>query len=180
MLRTLVRIACLASLISLSGVGHTQAMPTATGHGGLQAGIGWTYAEPDYAQKAIQGFTIFGDLDITPHIGAEAEYHYLGLVTPTDLAEDSFFVGPRFILPRGRFRIYAKALVGIGYIDIQETEDNPQGGAGSYFAYGGGGGVDYRINKRWVARGDFEYQHWGYLTGLTPSDITVGLAYRFR
>jgi len=180
MLRTLVRIGSLAGLLSLCAVGHTQALPTATGHGGLQAGIGWTYANPDYGTKAIQGFTIFGDLDVVPHIGAEAEYHYLGLVTPTDLAENSVFAGPRFILPRGKFKFYAKALIGIGDIVIQEVQDNPQGGAGTYFAYGAGGGVDYRINNRWVARADFEYQHWGYLTGLTPTVFTVGAAYRFR
>jgi opacity protein-like surface antigen len=180
MLRTLVRVGSLAGLLSLSAIGHAQALPTATGHGGLQAGIGWTYAEPDYGQKAIQGFTIFGDLDVVTHIGAEAEYHYIALNTPTDLAENSFFVGPRFILPRGRFKLYAKALIGIGDIVIQEEQDNPQGGAGTYLAYGAGGGVDYRINKRWVARADYEYQHWAYLTGLTPSAITVGIAYRIR
>jgi hypothetical protein len=178
MQRTFVRIASLAGLLSLSAIGHTQALPTATGHGGMQVGLGWTFVEPDYAQKAIQGFTIFSDLDVVPHIGAEAEYHYIALKTPTDFAENSFFAGPRFMLPRGRFKIYGKALIGIG--DIVFQENNPGNGGGTYFAYGAGGGIDYKINQHWVARADFEYQHWAYLTGLTPTAFTVGAAYRFR
>jgi opacity protein-like surface antigen len=178
MLRTLVRIASLACLIFLPAIGHSQAMPTATGSGGLQAGVGWTYAKPDYGQKSIQGITFFGDLNLSPHIGAEAEYHYVALITPTDIGENSFFAGPRFILPRGRFRFYAKALLGVGSIVLQDNKR--AAGAGTYFAYAAGGGVDYQISRRWVARGDYEFRHWSYLSGLTPSAITVGAAYRFR
>ncbi len=180
MLKTFLAIGPLVILLSFTVKGNAQAMPTAVAKGGLQVGVGWSYVEPDYGQKAIQGVTVFGDFDFLPHIGVEAEYHYVSLVTPTDIGENSFIGGPRFVLSRGRLSYYAKALVGIGDINIQETEDNPQGGAGTYLAYGVGAGVDYRLTKHIVARGDFEYQHWSYLTGLTPSSITVGAAYRFR
>jgi opacity protein-like surface antigen len=146
----------------------------------LQAGVGWSYVKPDYGGLAIQGVTAFADLDFGLHLGVEGEYHYIALETPTDLAENSFFVGPRFILPRGKLSFYGKALFGVGNIVIQEVADNPEGGAGSYFAYGIGGGVDYRLTKHLVARGDLEYQHWGYLNGLTPTAYTAGVAYRFR
>jgi hypothetical protein len=90
-------------------------------------------------------------------------------------------LGPRVIYPRGRFDLYGKALFGVGSLDIQETADNPQGGAGSYFAYAFGGGLDVLATKHLVVRAiDFEYQHWNYQTGLTPTAITVGAAYRFR
>jgi opacity protein-like surface antigen len=180
MLKTLMTIGSLAGVLSLASVGHAQALPTATGRGSLKVGAGWSYAEPDYGQKSIQGGTIYADLGLSPHIGAEAEYHYIALITPTDLGENSFFIGPRFVLPRGRYSLYAKALIGIGDIAIQEVQDNPQGGAGTYLAYGIGGGLDYRVADHWVARADFEYQHWSYLTGLTPAVFTVGAAYRFR
>lgn len=180
MLKNLMTLTSLAGVLCCHSLCHAQALPTATANGALQVGIGWSYVRPDYGQKAIQGVTGYADLDLFRHLGLEAEYHYIALITPTDLAENSFLAGPRFILPRGRFSYYAKALAGIGDIVIQETQDNPQGGAGKYFAYGIGGGVDYRATKHIVVRGDFEYQHWGYLTGLTPTSYTLGVAYRFR
>jgi len=179
-LRELKTIASVACILCCASIVHAQAKPTATANGALQVGIGWSYVQPDYGQKSIQGFTAYADFEFRPHIGVEAEYHYISLVTPTDLGENSVLVGPRFILPRGRFSLYAKALAGIGDINIQEVQDNPQGGAGTYFAYSIGAGVDYRATKHIVARGDFEYQHWSYLTGLTPTALTLGVAYRFR
>jgi opacity protein-like surface antigen len=180
MLKTLLTLGTIAAALSFSSTANAQALPTATANGTLQVGLGWTYGEPDYGQKAIQGITGYADIGFRPHFGAEAEYHYISVKTPTDLGENSFFFGPRFILPRNHYSLYAKALVGIGSIVIQETEDNPQGGAGSYLAYGAGGGIDYQITQHIVARGDFEYQRWSFGKGLTPTASTIGLAYRFR
>ncbi len=168
MLKNLLTIGTIAAVLSFSARGHAQALPTATAHGALQAGVGWTYANSDYAPQKIQGVTGFADLDLAQHAGVEVEYHYISYVTPGDLGENSIFVGPRFILPRNRYKLYAKALVGTGTIVIQEVADNPEGGAGTYFAYGAGGGIDYQIARHLFVRGDFEYQHWSYRNGLTP------------
>jgi opacity protein-like surface antigen len=180
MLKTCLTIASFTAALYLTAAAGGQALPTAVAKGTLQVGVGWSYVEPDYGRKAIQGVTAFGDYDFRPHLGVEAEYHYISLITPTDLGEQSFLVGPRFVLPRNRFNLYAKVVAGIGDINIQEEQDNPQGGAGNYIAYGIGGGIDYKVTRHIIARGDFEYQHWSYLTGLTPSSTTVAVAYRFR
>lgn len=181
MLKTLKTFALPAFLLAFPSLGHAQALPTAVARVSLQAGGGYSYAEPDYGQKSIQGGSGFVDFDFRPHFGVEGDVHIIALVTPLDLAEDSYLAGPRFILPHGRFNLYAKALFGVGKIVIQEVQDNPEGGAGSYFAYAAGGGVDIRATRHLVVRAfDFEYQHWSYQTGLTPSVITVGLAYKFR
>jgi opacity protein-like surface antigen len=72
-------------------------------------------------------------------------------------------------------------MVGIGTIVIQEVQDNPEGGAGNYFSYAIGGGLDIRVTKHITVRAiDLEYQHWNYGNGLTPIAFTVGAAYRFR
>jgi hypothetical protein len=181
MLKTLIMIGSLAGALSLASVGHTQAMPTAVAKGALQIGGGYSYGMPDYSQKNIQGISGFADYNVSLHLGAEADIHYVSVFTPSDLGENSYLVGPRFTYPRGRFSIYGKALFGIGTIVIQEAADNPEGGAGSYFAYALGGGLDVLATKHIVVRAiDFEYQHWSYGSGLTPSVITVGAAYRFR
>ena len=180
MLKNWTKVGSLAAMLSLTSLGGAQALPTAVAKGTLQGGVGWSYAKPDYGDKSIQGVTVYADFDFRPHYGIEAEYHYISLDTPTDLGENSFFVGPRLVLPHNKFNFYAKALFGVGDIAIQEVADNPEGGAGSYFAFGVGGGIDYRVTKHVVARGDFEYQHWNYATGLTPASLTFGAAYLFR
>ena len=181
MLKNLITIATLAGILSVGSLAHAQAMPTAVSKGLFQVGGAYTTVMPDYGHKNVSGFTGFADFDFRPHIGVEAEYHYASIITPEDLGENSFFVGPRFVYPRGRFSIYGKALIGIGTIVIQEVQDNPEGGAGTYVAYGVGGGLDVRIGKHLVVRPiDAEYQHWNFGNGLTPIAITVGAAYRFR
>jgi hypothetical protein len=181
MLKTLMTIGTLAGILSFSSLAHAQAMPTADAKGLFQVGGGYSLAQPDYGQKNIAGFTGFADFDFRPHFGVEAEYHYISVTTPTDLGENSFLVGPRFIYTRGRFNIYGKVVAGIGDLVIQEVQDNPEGGAGTYFAYGFGGGLDIRVTKHIVVRAiDAEYQHWNLDNGLTPIAYTVGAAYRFR
>jgi opacity protein-like surface antigen len=181
MLKTWINIGSLACVLSLTSIGHAQAMPTAVGHGLLQVGGGYTYGTPDYGQKNIQGFLAFADFDFTSHLGVEAEGHYISAVTPDDLGENSIFVGPRFIYSRNRFSVYGKAMIGIGDVVIQVVQDNPEGGAGTYFAYAIGGGLDIRATKHIVVRAfDFEYQRWSYANGLTPTAATIGVAYRFR
>jgi len=106
MLKTLIKIGSLAGVLSLASVAHSQAMPTAVAKGLFQVGGGYSMAMPDYGQRNVQGFTGFADFDFRPHFGVEAEYHYISIVTPDDLGENSFLFGPRFVYPRGRFSTY--------------------------------------------------------------------------
>ncbi len=178
-MKTLTIIGCFACVLSVAASARGQALPTATARGNLQIGAGYTYAKPDYGTQSIQGGSIFADFDFAPHVGVEADIHYIAFITPSDLAEDSYLFGPRFILPYGRFKFYAKALAGIGDLVIQEQADNKGRPSGDNFAYALGGGVDIQATRRIVVRADLETQHWNYLTGLTPTVITIGAAYRF-
>jgi Outer membrane protein beta-barrel domain len=181
MLKSLTILGCLASMLCVGASAHAQALPTATARGSLQAGAGFTYAKPDYGQISIKGVSAFADFDIAEHLGVEADIHYIALVTPTDLAENSYLIGPRFLLPHGRYTLYGKALVGIGDLVIQEQQDNMGQQAGGFFAYALGGGIDIRATDRITVRAiDVETQHWSYQTGLTPLVVTIGAAYRFR
>jgi opacity protein-like surface antigen len=171
----------LASVLSVPSLARAQALPTASAKASLQAGGGVTYAMPDYGEKSIEGITGFADLDLGRHVGVEADIHYIAIITPTDLAENSYLIGPRFILPYRRFKFYAKGLFGVGDLVIQEQSDNLGRQSGTDFAYALGAGVEYQATSHLVVRAiDFETQHWNYLTGLTPTVVTVGVAYRFR
>jgi hypothetical protein len=180
-LKSLTILGRLLCVLLPAAMGDSQALTTASAKGSLQLGTGFTYARPDYGQFAIQGISGFADFDFGAHVGVEADFHSISLITPNDLAEDTFLVGPRFILPHGRFKFYGKALAGEGDLVIQQQADNVGRQDGYFFAYAVGGGVDVLATHHLVVRAvDFEYQHWNYLTGLTPVVVTVGAAYRFH
>lgn len=179
MQKNTVRFGLLVLLLFAPHFGHAQAKPTALSGGTLQVGGGVTYSNPDYGKNSLKGISGFVDYDVRPHLGVEATIHYNEIITPDDLAEKSYLIGPRLMLPRGRYTLYGKALVGLGsLVFLPPTYAGAQNS--SYFAYSLGGGLDIRVKNHIVIRAvDFEMQHWSYLTGLTPTVVTVGAAYRF-
>ena len=193
MRKTLISIAWLAALLALPSIGRTQALPTATGMGKTQVGAAFSYATPDfwiqpkigdpkYQSQSIAGVTGYGDYDFTRHLGVEGDFHCLCLITSLDRAELTYFLGPRLMLPYGRFVLYGKALAGIRDLYIQEQQDNVGLQSGSNIGYSIGGGLDIFYNRKIVIRAfDYESQSWpGYATnGISPSIFTFGLAYRF-
>jgi len=110
--------------------------------------------------------------------------HFVNIITPTDVSENTYLIGPRYRFHYRRFTPYAKALFGLGRFGFQGPGQYAQ--KSSSFTYGVlsfGGGVDLRATKRLNVRAfDFEYQDWpGFAnSGLSPIVITAGVAYSFR
>jgi opacity protein-like surface antigen len=182
MLKTLMMAGALASVLCLTSLGRAQALPTATANGSLQIGAGYTYANPDYGQKSIMGASGFADFDFGQHFGVEADVHYVAFITPLDLAENTYLIGPRVMYPYHRFKLYGKVLAGYGDLVVQEEQDNIGHPSGFYFAYALGGGLDVRATDRITIRAiDVEAQKWpNYGNGLSPIVYTIGAAYHFR
>ena len=182
MLKNVMIVASLAGVLCTAPVAHAQAMPTATAKGSLQAGGGYTVALPDYAQRNIQGGSGYITFDPMFHFGVEADIHYISLITPTDIAENTFEVGPRYVYHWKHYAPYAKFLLGRGDLVIQESQDNSGAYSGNYFMYSAGAGVDVNVSRHLAVRAfDVEYQRWPKLGhGLSPVVFTVGVAYRFR
>jgi opacity protein-like surface antigen len=181
MLTKLTTLASLVCALSLTQLAHAQANPTATALSNLQIGGGFTYARTDYGQKGDRGLTIFADYDLGLHWGAEADYHYVSINTPDSVSENSFTVGPRFILRKHHFKLYGKGMIGLGHISVPLTPTNSPAVNETDFLFAGGGGVEYLIGRHLTLRPvDVEYQRWSFRTGLTPLVMTVGAAYRFH
>ena len=171
----------LALLSALSANALAQAVPTATRAISTQAGVGVSIASPDYGTRYIKGLSLFGDVDFGQHLGAEADIHLVSYITPTDIGQDTYLVGPRYIYRRKRLNLYGKALFGLG--EFQYQYDNLPHFHDSYFVYAFGGGLDVDLSRHYVLRAvDFEAQRWpGYRQdGLTPYVTTFGVAYAFR
>ena len=153
-----------------------QAVPTASRNGALQLGVGGTIASPDYGARKIKGISVYGDFDFSKHIGIEGDLHYINLITPDGVGENSYLLGPRFLLPHNRFNPYAKALFGIGRFQYLS-------GTYTYKIYSLGAGVDIRATHNFNVRAfDIEYQNWPGLKphGLSPIALTFGVAYSIR
>ena len=115
--------------------------------------------------------TIYGTYDFTRHWGIEGDVHRASSITPADIGEDSYLIGPRYALRYNRIHPYAKALFGLGR-DVAPRGRDPLGG-----------GIDIALTRGLNLRAvDFEYQQWpGYPPdGLTPKVWTFGAAYTFH
>jgi len=163
---------------------HAQALPAASRGGLLQGGLAVTSVTPDETTKRIAGITGYATFDLTERFGVEADLHFTTLNTPQDFGENSYLVGARYVYRKKRYEPYAKVLIGIGTTVNQGTNyQTIPNTPGSFFIWGGGGGLDIRfahhINVRAI---DFELQQWPGFTphGLSPTAISIGVAYRLR
>lgn len=174
-------ISCFVCVLGLTTLAQGQAIPTASRLGSIQFGVGGTLNKPDFGQTNMEQITFYGDLDLQHHIGLEGTIHY-SVNTPDDVSENTYLVGPRFVVRHKRIDGYAKALFGAGHFGLQAGSfADPN--TSTYFVYVIGAGVDVRVARHINIRAfDFEFQKWPTFgaNGLTPMAGTIGVAYVFR
>ena len=177
-----IKLSCLffsaASLLFLVPSSQAQADYTATKASRIQAGVGYLFLKPDYVETNIQGISFWGDYDFFKFIGVEASVHLGNIITPSDLNENSYMIGPRFVYRKHKITGYAKFI--FGRATITNTYFNL---SSSYNAYAFGGGAEYKISHKINIRAiDFEYQQWPDFEPhtLSPIAITVGASYIIR
>jgi len=184
MKRSLVVLAFAALFTAATTQLEGQALPTATRAGNLQAGFGVSNAQSDEYIPRISGITGYVTFDIFRHIGIEADIHVLNVITPDDFVEDTYLAGVRYVWHFKHLDPYAKILAGIGKTSIQQPSlAQAPGTPGTYMAIAAAGGLDIRLPHHINVRAiDFEYQTWPNFppTGLSPTVITCGAAYRFN
>jgi hypothetical protein len=165
-----------------------QVAPASRGGGlSLSAGAEYSNFQPDWNPYRLQGIAVFFDADhiLLRNLGVEGEARWLTFNQPKGETEKNYLLGPRYRAWRYHgLSLYAKFLLGGGWITYPGTL-----GSGSYFAYAPGGTAEYRLSRRWVVRGDYEYQFWPSAPGiaftypnpsrgLTPNGFSAGVAYK--
>jgi hypothetical protein len=176
-----ISIGCFACVLSLATWSHAQAVPTASRSGEIQIGGAVTVISPDYAQPHLKGLSIYGDYDFFHHIGIEGDIHF-SIITPSDISENSYLLGPRYSWHYKRFDPYVKGLFGIGRFGYQ-AGSYPFPSTATYAEYAFGGGLDVRATRHINVRAfDIEIQKWpGYEPhGLSPIAYNFGVAYVLR
>jgi hypothetical protein len=171
-----------------------QAIPGATRRLDIQAGGLFTYAVPDYTPQNAIGYGIFGDVDFTPHWGAELAFNSIEILQHSPAKEWTFEYGARYHRDYGRYSPYLKASGGYGQFNFAPVFYQ-HGTDDDYNLISFGGGVDITLTNRFGIRAGAEYQHWFtgsdvgtpgsggpgedlYLPhGLTPALFQVGVTY---
>ena len=158
-----------------------QALPARIKLASLQAGVGFSFANPDYGPKDISGLTLYADYDLLHNIGFEGDVHLITLNSPTDIGENTYLIGPRAYYRKKRFKLYGKVLGGLGQFSYKTPYYViPYSTYNAALAFGGG--LDITVTRRINIRAfDYEYQMWpNYRNdGLTPVVYTFGAAYHF-
>ena len=170
----------LSLLLSLWSSSSLLAQVVAPGRGGAHVVAGGFFSDfsPDYGSNRLYGIGGFLDLNLRNHIGVEGEIHY-SVLTPTDLSENTYLIGPRYTVRRKRFSGYAKALFGMGRFGTQGGSFGTTA-TSAYTAYAFGGGVEYMATRNINVRVfDVELQKWPSFppNGLSPISYSIGVAY---
>jgi opacity protein-like surface antigen len=164
---------------------RAQVAPSATGNQShLSAGATGSMFQPDYAGTGVAqtspnrlyGIGAYVDARFTRWAQVEAEgrwsrFNQYCWQDSVCNGEDTYLIGPR-IAPYTFRKLtpYGKVLVGFG---------NGSFLTGRPFAIAFGGGVDYRLTRRFTLRCfDFEYQRWSVTPTLYPYGGSVGLSYQ--
>jgi Outer membrane protein beta-barrel domain len=186
MKKAILAFFCIVSSFAIVSA-RGQVVPAATSRSfHLSAGGLGSLAQPDYAGEGIAqtspnriyGLGAYVDVHFSRWLQVEAEgrwmrfnqYYFGGL--PPGNGEDTYLIGPRIpIVTFHRVTPYGKFLVGFGKAPFLT------GGNALVLSYGGG--VDYRLSRRFTLRAiDFEYQEWQVTPQLLPYGGSVGISYR--
>lgn len=182
--KVLGRISLFAIVLVWPALSVGQVVPAAKGgNARLLVGGEYSYFKTDFPSTVhMHGIGAYADFNATPRIGVEGEARFIDFGDFHGENEKTYMIGPKIYLrPFGKIKPYGKFLLGRGSIQYPFSI-----GSGSYFAYAPGGGVDYRVNRNWYLRVDYEYQFWPSApgipgepnNGLTPNGISGGISYR--
>jgi hypothetical protein len=161
-------------------IAHAQVVPSATEQQfSITAGALGSAFQPDFTEAEgvhsspdyLFGVGAYVDIRFTRWVQIEAEGRWLRFNPNLNFNESNYLAGFRLPVHHfGRFTPYAKALYGIGSADFLT-------GRASDLTLGGG--VDYRLSKKFSLRAaDFEYQRWRTTPTLTPYGFSVGIGYK--
>jgi len=170
-------IACIG-LLGATALLHAQSEPTASRLGNLKIGGAFSTANSDYGGR-YNGGAAYANFDFLPHIGVEAEFHYVK--DSSGLYEKTYEAGGRYFRTYNKLVPYGKVMYGRGVFNFPTLPDGFRPNL-AYNLVAGGIGFDYRVKPYLYARADWEYQNWlGFQnSSLSPSILTVGAAYRFK
>jgi hypothetical protein len=187
----LIKHFLVASLLLTSPALFGQSAPAAEGPGGsIWVGAEASSFNPDWgckggdpfscASKQLIGVAGFTDVNrLLGPLGLEGEVRFSNWRGPGhNVSEANYLAGPRYqLLAKRRVSVNLKVLAGMSTFHAFNSW-------GAWTSFAPGGTVGYRLTRRLMVRGDYEYQIWPDFVGangpngLTPNGFSAGLSYR--
>lgn len=132
----------------------------------------------------LKGIGVFGDFNVRSKYGAEGEARWLHWGGEGAQVESTYLIGPRYrVYQWHHVALWTRFLVGVGSITTSNYP-GPDSFQGTIFVYAPGGSVDYRLDRRFALRGDYELQRWPSFAvlppdthGLEPNGFSLGVVY---
>ena len=161
-----------------SAHGPSQSLWVGGEYANLQAGF------PEGSTLRLSGAGVFANYNWNHFLGMEVHARFLNFNSWNGETEQDYLAGPRYsFLNSRRWRPFASFPVGLAKIQYPFTL-----GSGSSFAMAPGGGLEYRLSRKWTVRAAYEYQ---FLTnspnftnepkfGIKPNGGMAGISYRVR
>lgn len=164
------------------------AQVVSSGNGGAASlWVGGEYANfkagfPNGSSVRLGGAGAFAVFDRDHHLGLEMHARILNMNSWYGETEQQYLIGPRYtFLRRDRLRPFAYFQVGLVRINYPFNM-----GTGNSFAMAPGGGLEYRLARKWSVRAAYELQTLANSPnftnepkfGIKPSGFTMGLSYR--
>ena len=165
----------LLSALSHARFAQAQSVESANAaHPHLSVGVAVSGFHVDYGDRKLLGITAWFDADTSHRLGIEGEMRRLDFHQVHNVHADTYLIGLRYHFNYRRTQPYVKALVGGGHFNFPYNF-----ATGNYLVIAGGGGIDYRLSRRWAARADFEYQNWPEFTfgTMNSTGATIGIRY---
>jgi hypothetical protein len=169
----------LLCLIFLTAMPSAFSQSTESGteeHPSLWVGGGVSFYGLQYGDQKIVGLSGVVDADSARRFGVEGEGRWLEYHRFANVHAETYLIGPRYHFYVNRFQPYVKGMIGFGNFNFPYDYAH-----GTYLIVGAGGGVDYRLSRRWIVRAaDVEYQDWPQFTFGSMTSIGVSSGIEFR
>jgi len=176
----------LTFFLSMAAIGYGQTVPDATGAGNsLWAGAEYANMQagfPNGSSLRLTGVGAFADYNWNHFFGVEMHMRFLNFNSWYGETEQDYLAGPRYtFLKSNRWRPFAGFEIGAVRIQYPFAI-----GTGTCFAISPGGGLEYRLGRKWAARATYEYQFLPNSPnftdepkfGIRPNGFQAGISYR--
>jgi opacity protein-like surface antigen len=170
----------------LAAMAHGQTVHSAR-DGSASLWAGGEYANfkagfPNGSNTRLAGIGAFADYNINHSIGIEGHARFFNLHRWNGETQQDYLAGPRYtFLHSDKWRPFASFQIGVVKIHYPFSM-----GTGTSFAMVPGGGLEYRLNRKWSVRAGYEFQMLANSPdftnvnkfGIKPNGGMAGISYR--